>query len=404
MSLERYKGYAHQAEMEFAPLTILVGSNNAGKTALAQVIQLIAGGLANGESDRSEPLPFESGGVKHADYFADLVTGRSVHGRLRVAASLVDATGDLRLSAAVRDVVAPPRPSSRQIAEWCLTSGKNRLELRRTGFDEQADYDVYASGAAQPRRQIRWLGLIPRQTRELADWIEPRVRALRGWAIGVRHLQCPRSLARSPFVAPEHVPAVLGPDGVNTPLILAANDELRKSVQEWYRNAFGEPIDVATQGIYSQLVAGARTMGTVPLTQSGRGLSHVLPVVVMALTARDAGAGVDVVEHPEAELHPAAHAHVAELLLDNLSGARRPLVIETHSEMVLLRARRWVAEGKLSSKDVLIYWVHVDPERGSVLSKIRVTDGGELDRWPEGVFIEDYEEILAIRRAARTRI
>ena len=45
-SLERYKGYARRVEVELAPLTILVGPNNAGKTALAQAIQLLAGGLA----------------------------------------------------------------------------------------------------------------------------------------------------------------------------------------------------------------------------------------------------------------------------------------------------------------------------------------------------------------------
>ena len=42
-SLERYKGYAQRTEVELAPLTILVGPNNSGKTALAQAIQLLAG-------------------------------------------------------------------------------------------------------------------------------------------------------------------------------------------------------------------------------------------------------------------------------------------------------------------------------------------------------------------------
>ena len=45
-SLERYKGYAELAEVELAPLTILVGANNSGKTALAQAVQLLAGALA----------------------------------------------------------------------------------------------------------------------------------------------------------------------------------------------------------------------------------------------------------------------------------------------------------------------------------------------------------------------
>ena len=404
LEIERYKGYAQPAEMEVAPLTILVGPNNSGKTALAQAIQLLAGGLAPAEMDTSEPLPLESGGIRHGETFADLVTGRTVHGRLRIAATLVDDTGEICLSATVQNVVAPLKPPARQVSEWHLTSCGSRISLDRTGFGDQADYDVSVSGTEPHRRHLRWRGLIPSQPNELADWAPARVEALHGWARGVRHLRCPRTLPRSPFLTPENVPAVLGPDGVYAPLVLAANDELRESVRKWYRNAFGETIDVVPQGTYSELVAGAPAQGgTVPLTQSGRGLLHVLPVVVMALTAPEAGSGVDVMEHPEAELHPAAHAAVAELLLANLEGRDRPLVVETHSEMVLLRARRWVAEGRLPSDDVLVYFVHAEPEVGSLLRKIRIKENGELDKWPDGVFIEDYEEILAIRRAAREK-
>ena len=357
------------------------------------------------ENDTAEPLPLESGGIKHGETFADLVTGRSVHGRLHMAATWADDTSELSLSATLQDVVAPPRPSTRQISEWQLASGSNQIALHKTGFDDRSDYDVSVSGTVQLRRQLRWRGLIPGQSSELADWAETRLGALQAWAVGVRHLQCPRRLAHSPFFTPESVPAALGPDGEYAPSMLAANDELRKSVQQWYRTAFRETLDVVAQGTYSQLVARAPAQGgNVPLTQSGRGLSQVLPVVVMALTAREAGPGVDVIEHPEAELHPAAHAHVAELLLRNLPGPMRPIVVETHSEMLLLRARRWVAERRLPSEDVLIYWVQTEPGIGSTLRKIRINDNGELAEWPDGVFIEDYEEILAIRRAARTRL
>ena len=66
-SIERYKGYAEPAQVELAPLTILVGSNNSGKTALAQTIQLLAGGFAPSSKDTTEPLPLESGGIHHGE-------------------------------------------------------------------------------------------------------------------------------------------------------------------------------------------------------------------------------------------------------------------------------------------------------------------------------------------------
>ena len=402
--IERYKGYTRRAEVQLAPLTILVGPNNSGKTALAQAIQLLVGGMTLSGPDASEPLPLDSGGIRHGETFEDLVTGRTVHGQLRMSATLVDDTGETSLSATIRNVVTPNRPSARQIAEWRLASGGNEIVAERQGFDDRSDYLVSLPGTPPQHRWIDWQGLIPLQPGHLADWAERRTHALRNWALGVRHLQCPRSLRASPFATPEHSPAVLGPDGRQAPLALAADHELRESVRKWYGNAFGETIDVAAQGSYSELIVGSPARGAnVRLVQSGRGLSQILPVVVMALTAAAAGPGVDVIEHPEAELHPAAHADVAELLLANLPGPIRPMVVETHSEMMLLRARRWIAEGRLPAEDVLVYWIHTEPGSGSIPQKIEINDRGEMDSWPDGVFIEDYEEIMAIRRTARTK-
>lgn len=401
--VKHYKGYAQRAELELAPLTILVGPNNSGKTALAQAIQLFAGGLAPPDGrDATEPLPLESGGIRHGDTFVDLVTGRSPHGRLQVSASMADDADDLSLFASVGNVEAPSRSPARQIADWSLTSGGNEIALQRSGFDDQSEYRVTVSGRPAQPRHVDWRGLIPLLPVDLAYWAEARFDALRSWALGVRHLRCPRSLLPSPFVTPETAPVSFAPDGRSASLFLAADDELRKSVRNWYRAAFGVTIDVAALGGFSELVVGATARDTpIRLTQSGRGLQHVLPVVVMALTAAAAGPGVDVIEHPEAELHPAAHAHVAELLLGNLVGQGRPLVIETHSEMVLLRARRWIAEGWLAADKVVIYWVHTEPGSGSILEKINVDDKGQIENWPDDVFVENYEESMAILRATR---
>ena len=404
LSLERYKGYAEPVDVELAPLTILVGANNSGKTALAQAIQLLAGAFASPGQDTSEPIPLQSGGIHHGETFEDLVTGRTVHGRLRLSAILLDEGDELSLAATIGNVVSPARPSERQISDWSIRSDGKEVVVQRMGFDEWSPYRILVSGTEQEPRPMAWHGLIPRKADGLADWVGARARALASWARGVRHLQCPRHLHASPFTRVEHLSRILGPRGQHTPLALAADDELRESVRNWYRRVFGVSIDVVAQGSYSELVARSPARdANVRLVHSGRGLSHVLPVAVMALTAGKAGPGVDIVEHPEAELHPAAHADIAELLLENLPGRERPLVIETHSEMVLLRARRWIAEGRLPAENVLVYWVHVEPERGSVLRKIEVDENGEMSSWPDGVFIEDYEEVLAIRRAARQK-
>jgi len=404
-SLERYKGYARRVEVELAPLTILVGPNNSGKTALAQAAPLLAGGLTPSDADPLEPLPLESYGIRHGDTFDDLVTGRVVHGQLRLSITLGDENGESSLSATVTNVVAPGRTAERQISEWRLQSNDREIVADRQGFGETPDYRITPPGESPDVRPIAWQGLLPKQPHTLPDWIGPPLDALARWAAGVRHLRCPRRLLPSPFRAAERPPANIGPDGRDTPLALAADDALRESVRDWYRETFGVRIDLVAQGSYLDLVTGTPLRDDdVRIGQAGRGLSHVLPVAVAALSARRAGPGVDIIEHPEAELHPAAHADIAELLLEHLAGRERPLIVETHSEMILLRARRWVAEGRLPAGQVLVYWIHTEPGRGSLLEKIGIRENGEMETWPDGVFIEDYEEILAIRRAARGRV
>ena len=402
-SLERYKGYAQRAEVDLAPLTILVGPNNSGKTALAQAIQLLAGGLAPRDGDVREPLPLESGGLRHGETFEDLVTGRPMHGRLQLSLTLGGEGGESSLSATVTNVVAPGRTPERQISDWRLQSGDREVVAERQGFGEAADYRISASGdSPDDFRPLIWQGLLPEQPRAVAEWIGPQADALKAWAAGVRHLRCPRRLRASALHASERAPASIGPDGRDSPLALFADDALRESVRDWYRRTFGVPIDFVAQASYFDMMTGAPFRNTyVRIEQAGRGLSHVLPVVVTALTAGRAGPGVDVIEHPEAELHPAAHADITELLLKNLAGPARPLIVETHSEMILLRARRWVAENRLPAEHVLVYWVHTEPGRGSELERIRIREDGEMETWPEGVFIENYEEILAILGAAR---
>lgn len=402
LTIEHYKGYRERTEFELAPLTILVGPNNAGKSALAQAVQLFAGGLATPQSG-GEPLPLESGGIRHANTFVDLVAGRSAHGRVEVGATFAFQGRELSLSASVQNVVSPDQNSERQIREWRITSGGGQIRAERVSLDKHSEYRLSVTGRPDPViRTIRWRGLLPVELGDVPPWFARNAATLRNWAGGVRHLKCPRTLAASPFLADGPAPTELGVDGTNAPLILASDEPLREAVRDWYRDAFGVRLDIRPQGAYLDLVVRGSVVGAdVQIAQSGAGLAQVLPVAVAALTAGNEGPGVEVIEHPEAELHPAAHGAVAELLLSHLPGAERPVIVETHSEMLLLRARRWVAEGRLPADHIVIYWVNRDSDNGARLRKIRITEEGDVDGWPENVFIEEYEELLAIRRASR---
>jgi len=406
LELGRYKCFDGNTSVEIAPLTILVGANNSGKTALARVIHLFASSLALPNGGGQEPLLLNSQGIHHGRTFQDLITRRSPHGQLSLSVVLGNGSNEVQLSVDVQNVVRSSKPSEseQQLKSWCLCDESDKVEAIRESLDEKAPYRIAVSGVDRDREQINWRGLLPKWPHPFPGWTNEKIDSIREWASGVRYLKCPRRFQASALTLDDYQPVFHDAMGATAPWLFVANDDLRNSVRKWYRRIFGVSIDMETQANYFDLTAESQYPGTnVALYQSGAGLAQVFPIAVTAFTANRMGPGVDIIEHPEAELHPAAHADVAELLIDNLPGATRPVIIETHSEMMLLRIRRLIAEGRLRSDQVIVYWISPQPEYGSKLQRISITDEGAMSSWPEGVFYEDYEEILAIRRAARNR-
>jgi hypothetical protein len=413
LEVERYKVFSRRAAIDIRPLTILVGRNNSGKSALLRAIPLLAGGLAS-TARPDEPLPLEGHGLVHGKSFEDLLTNRSVHGRLGLAATYGGPEDPVHLETTIQNLVGPGHQSQPCIAHWRLRFGPNWIvNLERTSFEfGNEHYKVTIQiGQDEPTVEtlpIQWTGLIPDTQRPpfiSKSWaLSPVIESLRSWAGRVRFLCSPRRPIESSFPMGRERSGVGMSDGGDAPLSLASSNQLLSAVRAWYEATFDVSLHLREMGEYYKLetqVGDER--GSVLLSQSGQGLAQLLPVVVQRLTTDDLGSGIDIIEHPEAELHPGAHGAVADLLISTLRGEARPLLVETHSEMLLLRVRRKIAEGVLSPDDVAVYWIDDEDDAQEHVRRVTMTPEGDVGGWPEGVFYEDYEEILAIRRAARDR-
>lgn len=400
LEIERYKAYKDRTVLRLFPLTILVGSNSSGKSAIARAAALLAGALS--ARDDEGPLPLQSLGLTHGVTFHDLLWGHSTHGSLDLAASFVEpsTTEAARLEATVKAVVLSPGGDPLQHVErWSLSRGEHTVSILQP--NPTSTEHILVEDDTKTIVHPGWRGLVPwGDDLELPAWATETLDELRLWARNIRYMVSPRRLVDSPFRIVAKGPLSLSPDGAQTPLVLAADDAVRADVSSFFRSAFGVEPEIVGQGNAGSLAI--RQFGaSVSMAQAGQGLAQVLPVATMLSSSAGLDAGLDVIEHPEAELHPGAHGHVAEMLLSHVVGAARPIVVETHSEMILLRVRRWVAERKVNPEDIGIYWVEADRDHGSRLRRIAITDDGQVREWPEGVFYEDYEEVLAIRRAAR---
>ncbi|MEK6334278.1 MAG: DUF3696 domain-containing protein [Acidobacteriota bacterium] len=129
------------------------------------------------------------------------------------------------------------------------------------------------------------------------------------------------------------------------------------------------------------------------LIDVGYGASQVIPVITACLSNRS---GPLFVEQPEIHLHPSAQGAIAELLCR--TSLHRQVLIETHSEHMINRARLQIARGTLNHKNVVIVYVDRDAHGSRVLTIPLKSNGDFANDWPGGFFDERYEDTMDLLR------
>jgi predicted ATPase len=148
----------------------------------------------------------------------------------------------------------------------------------------------------------------------------------------------------------------------------------------------------------------------VDLPDVGFGISQVLPVLVQCFYAP--ADSILFIEQPELHLHPKAQSNLADLFIEVLfsrvDGKPRniQLVIETHSEHLLHRLQRRIAEhhpDRLITPDqVAAYFAHT-AGTDSKLEPLQIDLLGNILNWPENFFGDSMGDLMAMTQAAAER-
>lgn len=169
-------------------------------------------------------------------------------------------------------------------------------------------------------------------------------------------------------------------------------------LQELYEN-FDTRVEVGLRDVEQGI--------TVAPSDVGRGVSQMVPIIVGCLAD---GIGLLILEQPELHVHPAIQVELGDLLIHAINAnkedviAGKSLVVETHSEHIMLRLLRRIREtaegelppGKLSLTPDLLSIVYVEPtDDGVNFQPLRIDEEGEfVDRWPSGFFNERADELF----------
>ncbi len=148
--------------------------------------------------------------------------------------------------------------------------------------------------------------------------------------------------------------------------------------------------------LYQVLVRQSPGAAQVSITDVGFGVSQVLPVLVLCYYVPE-GSTI-LLEQPEIHLHPAVQAGLADIFIDAVKSQKIQIILESHSEHLLRRLQRRIAEAQFGPDDAALYFCSA-ANGTSRLTPLQIDMFGNISNWPEGFFGDEFGEIAAMSQA-----
>lgn len=430
LRLSNFKCFADSGEIRLAPLTFLFGRNNSGKSSVLQSLFLLRQSL---DAPTYGPRLSLDGHLYAAGTYKDIV---HLHGPSRklsftISLSLQDEEqAHLELAFAGKDP-QPPRldhlaisGEGHSLGIWPGPGhgGPYHLWIGETdrGGEAKAKFSFPVNGffplLGDEPPQIGRPSQARKQTREFSRRVLRQVEdLLRGIRVIGPFRAPPERRYEFKGSTPPSVDAT-GRDVVNALIESSlagsgkrARGELLHAVNRWLEKV----ARVKLLPMKAMDRAGKLFELELRDTESGRfanfadvgfGIGQALPVLVEGLRTPKGGAFI--VQEPEINLHPDAQLAMADFLFE-LSQSGRQVIVETHSEHVLLRIRRRLLsdtkKGIISQEHVSMIYIGTDTNGAGRAIPLKLDELAQIENWPAGFFQEATSERMALLAAMAAR-
>ena len=138
----------------------------------------------------------------------------------------------------------------------------------------------------------------------------------------------------------------------------------------------------------------------VTLADMGHGVADLFPLLVHCCYVPEGSTLI--LEQPGIHLHPKAQADLADLLIEVITERNLQILIESHSEHLLNRLQRRVAEEKIGVDKTALYFCRND-EGVSTIERLKMDEFGNITNWPENFFGDEMGDLFAMTEAQRER-
>jgi predicted ATPase len=389
-------GGAGGVRMELRPITLLYGRNNSGKSSLLRSLPLLADSIGQPTIDALNlDARFRSFDL---DFDAVRWKGRSDTDDHTLGIGLEWHDSPLRLEWAINE-----HPEWRRLVVERFSAyrdGTNVFDatwkLRRHDHrDSDLVYEISRNGNTE-EAVLPFKGLVP-----MPDPTTPELTTaqalLKSLGASVLWLRSQRAAVWRYTRWRGAVRWDMMPSGIDASVVLAGEPELRDEVSRWYAEHLGFDLvieEVRKREVRTLLRNRNRVAFDVDLIDTGEGVTQVLPTLTaLAMVRRHRERGrysMLALEEPEDHLHPDLQRSLATRICEVAADTHPLIILETHSEHILLTVRLQILEGRLSPDDVVIYWVARDKNGESHMNRVFLDEQGRfIGDWPPDAFQDD---------------
>ena len=434
LSLKNFKVWKNIDKMRLAPITGLFGANSSGKSSILQFLLMLK--QTAEADDRNLVIDFGNenskanlGSFKDVIYDHDDANTLSFEFAWKLKEKLIlkDTLKNKTLPAANNikfnsDIHWNGKSLSVEKMKYCLDD--NTSFWMEHSIDKPKEYDLNSYGFEFVRKKQRVWPLpsplkfygFPDQVisyYQNAEFLSDLQLELVEMLKNIYYLGPLREFPKRYYTSKGTTPSDLGPKGeFVVDAILASREKgkyispgfhcPRKTLEEriaYWLKELGlihffevEPIGNGSS-LYEVKVQRGPKSSKVLITDVGFGVSQILPVLVICYYVPE-GSTI-LLEQPEIHLHPSVQMGLADVFIDVAKNRNVQIILESHSEHLLNRLQRRLAEQKINSNDIAMYFC----DSFSQLNNLNIDLYGNILNWPVDFFGNQFGEVAARQKA-----
>jgi len=444
LSVTNFKSWRKIDKMRLAPLTGLFGTNSSGKTSILQLLLMLKQTFES--SDRAQVLEFgDAKTLTNLGSFRDVVYGHEKPGTMDFALQwnlpkeLVIKDPNRKTTAlftasklAFSCKVGENGSDRLSVSELEYELGNERFQMKRKGqgganYELLSDDGGYRFTRTQGRAwdlpaPVKFYGF-PDQVYSYfqnAGFLADLQLAFENLSRQVFYLGPLREFPQRHYIWSGSEPADMGHRGERVvdallaaqqrgPYISPGPGRKRRTIEEqvafWLKQLglihdFKVEAIAGGSSLYRVRVKKSPSSAEVLITDVGFGVSQILPVLALCYYVPEGS--VLLLEQPEIHLHPSVQSGLADVLIDAMKNRKLQIIVESHSEHLLRRLQRRVAEETITPDQTSLYFCEAG-DRGSQMRRLDVDLFGNIRNWPKDFFGDEFTEMAETTKAAMKR-